>query len=138
MRAIVRTMASGASNPDPTPLTRGYAAVIRSAMARQTPPMTQTELAQLAGRSDSTISRMLSGKRSIATEDVQAICGALRLDLLDVTREAMAIAAEESRQSTLDDSARKPSRTSAAHSRPEHALSRSRVSGASRTRRNHS
>lgn len=131
-------MASAASNPTPTPLTRGYAAVIRSAMARQTPVVTQADVARAIGVSPSTISRMLSGKLSIATENLEAMCNMLRLDLLDVTREAMAIAAEESRQEILDDSATKPSRTTVAHSRPEHAPSQSRVVRASRTRRNHS
>lgn len=128
-------MASGASNPDPTPLTRGYAAVVRSEMALQTPIVTQAEIAQAIGVSPSTVSRMLSGKLSIATEHLEAMCKTLRLDLLEVTREAMALAAEESKRAILDGSTTRQSRTIAAHSRPGHEPSRSRVPGASRTRR---
>lgn len=137
MQAIVRSMASAASNPTPTPLTRGYAAVIRSAMARQTPVVTQADVARAIGVSPSTISRMLSGKLSIATENLEAMCNMLRLDLLEVTREAMELAAQENRQRILDEPVPRPLDIGVP-TIPAHEPGRSRAAGARRTRRRHS
>lgn len=130
-------MASAASNPTPTPLTRGYAAVIRSAMARQTPVVTQADVARAIGVSNSTVSRMLSGKLSIATENLEAMCNMLRLDLLEATREAMEIAAEENRRVTLGEPAPRPLDTGVP-ARKAHGSTRSRAVGAKGTRPRHS
>ena len=130
-------MASAASNPTPTPLTRAYAAVIRSEMAKRTPVVSQAQVARAIGVSPSTISRMLSGKLSIATEYLEAICNMLRLDLLEATREAMEIAAEENRQATLGEPAPRQLDTGVPPI-AAHAPGRSRAVGAKGTRPRHS
>ena len=82
------------TRPDPGLLSVAVAAHLRAAMARQTPPMTQLELARLTGIDASTLSRLLTPKKQMLVEQLDAICRALRIDTAAVIDSARKVVAE--------------------------------------------
>ena len=74
------------SNLPPSVLTREVAAILRAARARRN--VTQAELAKAAEVSQSQVSKMLLGSRPITVDQLDLMCQALRIDIVDVLVEA--------------------------------------------------
>jgi transcriptional regulator with XRE-family HTH domain len=70
----------------PGPLTREVAGIIRGLMARYN--VSQTELAEVVGVSQSQLSKMTRGIRDISIDQLDLMCEAFTIEIQDVLEEA--------------------------------------------------
>jgi transcriptional regulator with XRE-family HTH domain len=68
------------SQPSPGPLARAISAEIRTIMAERR--LTAQALAELAGLSRSYLGKRLRDEASLTSNDIEAICEALNIDIL--------------------------------------------------------
>lgn len=79
-------MPSG-SQPSPGPLARALSAEVRSLLAERR--MTAVALADKTGISRSYLGKRLRDEAQLTSNDLEAICEALDMDLLEFAREAL-------------------------------------------------
>ena len=70
----------------PGPLSRAISALLDS--ERETQGLTQTALGAISGISQSQVSKLLRAERVFTVDDLDRLCTALGLDIVDVVRAA--------------------------------------------------
>ena len=86
MIEVVNTLPKRAPTPEPGPLTKEVAGIIKGKMARYS--VSQKEMAEPVGVDQSQLSKMIRGLRPINLDQLEIMCAVLGVEIDDVIDEA--------------------------------------------------